>query len=64
MVQDIARSSVIPKHRYKLDATTRAVIAISAKTPLAPGKPRRDAKNRTTAPRARDARKTAKKRPN
>jgi len=64
VVQDIARSSVIPKHRYKLDATTRAVIAISAKTPLAPGKPRRGAKNRTAALRRSGTRKAAKRRPN
>ncbi len=64
VVRDIARSSVAPKHRYKLDAKTRAVVAISAKTPFAPGKQRRGAKNRTTAPRARGARKTGKKRPN
>lgn len=34
VVWDIARSSVIPTHRYKLDAKTRAAVAISAKTSL------------------------------
>jgi hypothetical protein len=41
-VQDIARALVKKLvHRYKLDAKTRAPIALSAKTSLAPGKPRR-----------------------
>jgi hypothetical protein len=44
-VEDIARSMVGKLiHRYKLDAKTRAAVALSAKTPLEPSKPRRDAK--------------------
>jgi len=31
---------VIPKHRYRHAAKTRAAIALSATTPLKPGKPR------------------------
>lgn len=35
---------VIPVHRYKDDAKTRAAIALAATIPLAPGPPQREAR--------------------
>jgi hypothetical protein len=35
---------VVPEHRYKHDAKTRAAMALAAKIPLSPGKPRQGTK--------------------